>query len=294
MKIEIEKENLMLETSSFFSSSDSYENSDLVLIGIPMDSTASNVPGSRFAPKRIRELSHTLESYSPVLCESTDGKFYDIGDIDMPWGNTDKSIRFIDEIAGDLINDGKKIIGIGGDHLITYPIVKQYASKFKDLVIVQFDAHLDLRDEWGNEKYSHATVLRRIHEIINGDNLYQFGIRSGSEEEFSFAKKFCRVYENGVYEPLKRVMGQLAGRDVYLTIDIDVLDPAFAPGTGYLEPGGISSVELLNAVSLILPRVNIVGVDLVEVCPPADNSDITSAIAAKLIREIIIGLSKNK
>ncbi len=290
--MKIKEENLISKTTAFLNSSDSYENSKIVLLGIPMDYTASNIPGSRFAPKRIRELSSTLESYSPIFDETIDNKFYDIGDVVMPWGNIDKSIKFIDKLAKILINDGKKIIGIGGDHLITYPIVRQYISKFKDLTVVHLDAHADLRDKWSNEKFSHATVLRRVHEIIKEDNLYQFGIRSGSREEFEFAAKFTHLYKYEVCEPLKRVIGQLIGRDIYLTIDIDVLDPAFAPGTGYLEAGGITSRELFDAVSLIISELNVVGADVVEVCPPTDNSDRTSAISAKLIRDIIIGLSK--
>jgi agmatinase len=286
--------SILSKTSSFFNSSDSYEKSDLVLIGIPMDYTASNIPGSRFAPKRVRELSYTLESYSPFFDDSIEGKFYDIGDIIMPWGNTDKSIKFIDDVAKNIISGGKKIVAIGGDHLISYPIVKQYMSKFKDLIVLQFDAHTDLREEWNDEKYSHATVLKLIHDIVKKGNLYQFGIRSGSKEEFDFAKKNTHIFKNEVYEPLKRVIGSLAGKDVYLTIDIDVLDPAFAPGTGYIEAGGISSKELFDAVSLLLSEANVIGADVVEVCPPTDNSDRTSAIAAKLIREIIIGLDKNK
>ncbi|MCL6120126.1 MAG: agmatinase [Deltaproteobacteria bacterium] len=289
-------ETNLSKTSSFFNSADSYEKSDLILLGVPMDYTASNIPGSRFAPKRVRELSYTLENYSPFFDDFIDEKFYDAGDIVLPWGNTDKSIKFIGETAKGILSDGKKIVSIGGDHLITYPVVKEYAEKYKDLVVLQFDAHTDLREEWNNEKYSHATVLKLIHDIIKKGNLYQFGIRSGSKEEFDFAKKHCHIYKNDVYEPLKKVLGNLSNKDVYITIDIDVLDPAFAPGTGYIEAGGISSKELLDSVSLLLSEsnVNIVGADVVEVCPPTDNSDRTSAIAAKLLREIIIGMAKNK
>ena len=288
-------ETNLSKTSSFFSSTDSYDKSDLILLGIPMDYTASNIPGSRFAPKRIRELSYTLENYSPIFDDFIDEKFYDAGDIVLPWGNTGKSIKFIEETAKGILADGKKIVSIGGDHLITYPVVKEYAEKYKDLVVLQFDAHTDLREEWNNEKYSHATVLRLVHDMIKKGSLYQFGIRSGSKEEFDFAKKHCHIYKNNVYEPLKKVLGNLSNKDVYITIDIDVLDPAFAPGTGYIEAGGISSKELLDSVSILLleSNVNVVGADVVEVCPPTDNSDRTSAIAAKLLREIIIGMSKN-
>ena len=288
-------ETNLSKTSSFFSSTDSYDKSDLILLGIPMDYTASNIPGSRFAPKRIRELSYTLENYSPIFDDFIDEKFYDAGDIVLPWGNTGKSIKFREETAKGILADGKKIVSIGGDHLITYPVVKEYAEKYKDLVVLQFDAHTDLREEWNNEKYSHATVLRLVHDMIKKGSLYQFGIRSGSKEEFDFAKKHCHIYKNNVYEPLKKVLGNLSNKDVYITIDIDVLDPAFAPGTGYIEAGGISSKELLDSVSILLleSNVNVVGADVVEVCPPTDNSDRTSAIAAKLLREIIIGMAKN-
>ncbi len=287
-------ETNLSKTSSFFNSADSYDKSDLILLGIPMDYTASNIPGSRFAPKRVRELSYTLENYSPFFDDFIDEKFFDAGDIVLPWGNTDKSIKFIEETAKGILADGKKIVSIGGDHLITYPVVKEYAEKYKDLVVMQFDAHTDLRDEWNDEKYSHATVLKLVHDIIKKGSLYQFGIRSGSKEEFDFAKKHCHLYKNDVYEPLKKVLGNLSNKDVYITIDIDVLDPAFAPGTGYIEAGGISSKELLDSVSLLLSEssINIVGADIVEVCPPTDNSDRTSAIAAKLLREIIIGMAK--
>lgn len=292
MKKFIEKD-LISKNSAFFEASDSYEKSGIVLLGIPMDYTASNIPGSRFAPKKIRELSHTLESYSPVFDKSISKKFYDAGDIVMPWGNIDKSIKLIDEISSYLLENGKTIVGIGGDHLITYPLVRQYYALYKDLAVIHLDAHTDLRDKWSNEKKSHATVLRRVHEILGDGNIYQFGIRSGSKEEFDFADKHTNLFRYDVMEPLKRVIGMLKDRSIYLTIDIDVLDPAFAPGTGYLESGGISSRELFDSVSLMLNELNVVGVDLVEVCPPTDNSDRTSAIASRLIREIIIGLHSN-
>lgn len=288
------KEELLSRASLFFNSMDSCEKPDVVLLGIPMDYTASNIPGSRFAPKRIRELSFTLETYSPVFDDTIEEKFCDMGDIVLPWGNIDKSLKFIDEAIKGPVSAGKKIVAMGGDHLVTMPLVKRFAEKHKDLVVVQFDAHTDLRDEWSNEKNSHATVLRRVYDYVKKGNIYQFGIRSGSKEEFEFGAKYTHLYKYDVYEPLERVIGSLAGKDVYLTIDIDVLDPAFAPGTGYIEAGGISSRELFDSVSLLVKEANVIGADVVEVCPPTDNSDRTSAIAAKLVRELIIGLASKK
>ncbi|RZD19052.1 MAG: agmatinase [Candidatus Acididesulfobacter diazotrophicus] len=283
---------LIVKTSSFFNDNTSYGNSDIVILGIPMDYTASNIPGSRFAPKRVRELSLTLENYSPILNGTIDSKFHDAGDLVLPWGNFNKSLELIENISNKFIIDGKKIISIGGDHLITLPLVSQYVKKYPDITVIHIDAHTDLRDEWSNETYSHATVIKRVYELIEEGNLYQFGIRSGSFEEFEFAKEHTHLFKNDVLEPLKKVIGSLKNKPIYLTIDIDILDPAFAPGTGYLEAGGISSRELLDSVYLIISQLDVVGVDLVEVCPPTDISDRTSAIAAKLLREIIIGMGK--
>jgi agmatinase len=283
---------LVVKTSSFFNDNTSYGNSDIVILGIPMDYTASNIPGSRFAPKRVRELSLTLENYSPILNGTIDSKFHDAGDLVLPWGNLNKSLELIENISNKFIVDGKKIISIGGDHLITLPLISQYVKKYPDITVIHIDAHTDLRDEWSNETYSHATVIKRVYELIEEGNLYQFGIRSGSFEEFEFAKEHTHLFKNDVLEPLKKVIGSLKNKPVYLTIDIDILDPAFAPGTGYLEAGGISSRELLDSVYLIISQLDVVGVDLVEVCPPTDISDRTSAIAAKLLREIIIGMGK--
>ncbi|MHB1665828.1 MAG: agmatinase [bacterium] len=283
---------LIVKTSSFFNDNTSYGNSDIVILGIPMDYTASNIPGSRFAPKRVRELSLTLENYSPILNGTIDSKFHDAGDLVLPWGNLNKSLELIENISNKFIIDGKKIISIGGDHLITLPLVSQYVKKYPDITVIHIDAHTDLRDEWSNETYSHATVIKRVYELIEEGNLYQFGIRSGSFEEFEFAKEHTHLFKNDVLEPLKKVIGSLKNKPVYLTIDIDILDPAFAPGTGYLEAGGISSRELLDSIYLIISQLDVVGVDLVEVCPPTDISDRTSAIAAKLLREIVIGMGK--
>jgi agmatinase len=282
----------IVKTASFFNDNTPYDNSDIVILGVPMDYTASNIPGSRFAPKKLRDLSLTLESYSPILNGVIDSKFHDAGDLILPWGNLNKSLELIENVSKKMIIDGKKIVSIGGDHLITLPLVRQYVKKYNDLTVIHIDAHTDLRDEWSNETYSHATVLKRVYELIEEGNLYQFGIRSGSFEEFEFAKEHTHLFKNNVFEPLSEAIDSLKDRPVYLTIDIDILDPAFAPGTGYLEAGGISSRELLDSVYMIVSQLDLVGVDLVEVCPPTDISDRTSAIAAKLLREIIIGMSK--
>lgn len=279
----------------FIKSHQIYEEAKAVLYGMPMDWTVSFRPGSRFGPARIREASVGLEEYSPYLDRELDEvKFFDAGDIPLPFGNAQKSLDEIEKFIKKLLADGKIPIGMGGEHLTSWPVMKAVYEKYNDLAIIHFDAHTDLRTDYEGEPLSHATPIRKIAELIGPSNVYSFGIRSGMKEEFEWAK------ENGMYiakfevlEPLKEVLPTLAGRNVYITTDIDVLDPAYAPGTGTVDCGGISSKELLAAIHEIArSKVNVVGFDLVEVAPVYDHSEMTVNTASKLLREMILGWVK--
>jgi agmatinase len=279
----------------FIKSHPNYEESKAVLYGMPMDWTVSYRPGSRFGPNKIREVSIGLEEYSAYLDrELGDVKFFDAGDIPLPFGNPEKSLLEIETYVHTLLADNKIPIGMGGEHLVSLPVMKAVASKYDDLAIIHFDAHTDLRENYEGEEYSHSTPIRKIADHIGPTNVYSFGIRSGMKEEFQWAK------ENGMHislfevlEPLKEILPTLAGRPVYVTIDIDVLDPAHAPGTGTVDAGGITSRELLAAIHAIATSdINVVGFDLVEVAPVYDHSDQTANTASKLIREMILGWVK--
>ncbi|MGI2327778.1 agmatinase [Planococcus sp. YIM B11945] len=279
----------------FIKSHPNYEESKAVLYGMPMDWTVSYRPGSRFGPNKIREVSIGLEEYSAYLDrELGDVKFFDAGDIPLPFGNPEKSLLEIETYIHTLLNDGKIPMGMGGEHLVSLPVMKAVASKYDDLAIIHFDAHTDLRENYEGEEYSHSTPIRKIADHIGPSNVYSFGIRSGMKEEFQWAK------ENGMHismfevlEPLKEILPTLAGRPVYVTIDIDVLDPAHAPGTGTVDAGGITSRELLASIHAIAASdINVVGFDLVEVAPVYDHSDQTANTASKLIREMILGWVK--
>lgn len=278
----------------FICSSDDYENSRAVIYGMPMDFTVSFRPGSRFGPTRIREVSIGLEEYSPYLDKSiTDIAYFDAGDLLLPFGNAARSLEIIGEYVKGLLADGKFPLGLGGEHLCSWPIFREIYAKYPDVAIIHFDAHADLREQYEGEPLSHSTPLRKAAELIGGKNIYQFGIRSGSREEFQYARENINFYPFDVLEPLKKVLPSLAGRPVYLTIDIDVLDPSAAPGTGTAEAGGITSKELLAAVHAIAgSEVNVIGADVVEVAPIYDPTEQTQIVAAKLIREILLGLVK--
>lgn len=254
-----------------------------------MDYTVSFKPGTRFGPQAIRTASLGLEEYSVYLDRNLkEKKYYDFGDLILPYGNVEKSLDIIGNAAKEILEDGKKPLFLGGEHLISAPVIKEVYKKYGDeLVVLHFDAHTDLRTEFFGEENSHATVLRKASDFINNKNMYHFGIRSGIKEEFEFSYKNTNMFLFNVVEPLKSVLEYIKSKPIYITWDIDVLDPAYAPGTGTPEPGGITSKEAFNAIH-ILKDLNVVGMDLVEVSPDYDHSGITSILAAKLIRESIL------
>jgi len=278
----------LVSHGKFLQAKENYDESRAVLVGIPMDFTVSFKPGTRMGPQKIREVSYGLEEYSPYLQDALQDKiFYDAGDLDLPFGNVTKSLEIIEEAAGIILRDGKIPVFIGGEHLVTYPIVRQVAQKYPELVVLHFDAHADLRDTFFGEKLSHATVMRRICECIKDKHLYQYGIRSGVKEEFEYAKEHTNLNLIEVKGPFLESLERIKDYPVYITLDIDVVDPAFAPGTGTPEPGGCSSKEILEVVSHF-KQLNVVGMDIVEVSPLSDFSDRTSLLAAKILREALI------
>jgi agmatinase len=273
---------------AFMGSAGDYGRSSLVLLGAPLDLTVSFRPGTRFAPAWIRQVSVALEEYSPALeRELSEYAYYDAGDIILPPGNLRESLGRINAAVASILADGKFPLLLGGEHLVTLPAVEAAAGRYPELAVLHFDAHADLREEYLGERLSHATVMRRVVEVVGGDNVFQFGIRSGTREEFSFGRSSTHFYPGEILPALAGVTGRLEGRPLYVTLDIDVLDPAFAPGTGTPEPGGCTPREIFQALYL-LAGCRVVGMDLVEVCPACDPGERTSLLAAKIVREAIL------
>lgn len=259
-----------------------YDQSEIVMVGLPFDGTCSYRPGSRFAPERLRLASWGLEDYSPVFDRHLDDvKFFDAGELEFPLGNTMASLGLIEDNVRQIYSDGKKFLGIGGEHLVTYPSVKACIEKYPDLKIVHFDAHTDLREDYLGEKFSHASVMRRIGELTGFQNIRQVGIRSGLKEEFDIMKEYGTLIHS--YSELDVFKGQ----KIFLTIDIDVLDPSVMPGTGTPEAGGMSYKEL-NGWIQYLKDFDIVGADVVELAPDYDKSEVSTAITAKVIRDVLM------
>ncbi|MBO8125763.1 MAG: agmatinase [Firmicutes bacterium] len=278
----------MEKGAPFLGASKDYTASKKVIIGAPMDWTVSFRPGSRFGPASIRDVSPGLEEYSVYQDKSlADVAFYDAGDLALPFGNPGASLDLIKEAVSLLHADGKVPLLLGGEHLVSWPAIAAAHSVYPDLVVIHLDAHADLRSDYLGESLSHASVIRRVCELVPEVEVYQFGIRSGEGAEFIYARERTRLFPFKVLEPLRKVLPELKGRPVYLTLDIDVADPAFAPGTGTPEPGGVTSSELIEAITLF-SECRLIGADIVEVAPDYDLSRRTPFLAAKLLREILL------
>ena len=279
---------------SFQSSKSEYADADVVLFSSPMDTTTSYRPGTRFAGNAIRVESIGIEWYSPYLdMDLKDYKTCDIGDLELPMGDVEKSLDIIYDTTKQIINDKKIPMMVGGEHLVTLPVVKALTEQYPDLHIIHLDAHTDLRDEFLGRKLSHATVLRRCYDLLGDNRIYQFGIRSGDKHEFEWAKKHTHLQKFNL-EGLKETIEKLKDKPVYITIDLDVLDPSVLPGTGTPEPGGITFKELLNAIVDFTNLNNVVGADIVELAPILDSTGVSTVVAGKALREMILLLHNKK
>ncbi|MBE6052118.1 MAG: agmatinase [Clostridium sp.] len=275
----------------FIGCESNYEDSKIVLFGAPFDGTTSYRPGTRFGSKAIRSESFGIETYSPYQDKDLeDYKIFDCGDLELCFGNTERVLKDIEDQADTIFNDEKIPGMIGGEHLVTLGTVRAAVKKYPDLNIIHFDAHTDLREEYLGETLSHATVMKRIHDIVGDGKIHQFGIRSGERKEFYWAKEHTNLNKfnfNGLEETIKF----LEGKPVYFTIDLDVLDPSEFCGTGTPEAGGVSFKELLKAI-IEVGKLNIVGFDIVELSPIYDQSGASTAIACKILRELLLSIMK--
>ena len=259
-----------------------YETSKVVMLGLPFDGTVSYRPGSRFAPEQIRLASWGLEEYSPYFDKHLeDVNFHDAGDLEFPLGNTYKTLDVIERNVEDIYRDGKKVFGIGGEHLVTLPEIKAVSKFYDNLAIVHFDAHTDLRLEYMGEEMSHSAVIRHCSNIVGPKNIRQIGIRSGMKEEFEFMKTHNTLAKK--FEDLDA----LKDKKIFITVDLDVLDPSIMPGTGTPESGGLDFNTLIDWFKY-LKNFEIIGADVVELAPDYDASGVSTAVATKVIRELLM------
>ncbi|MBS5115487.1 MAG: agmatinase [Erysipelotrichaceae bacterium] len=272
---------------TFIGCDSEYDESSIVIYGAPFDATTSFRPGTRFASKVMRSESFGLETYSPYLGRDlTDYHFFDAGDLELPFANVDKALKMIEDQASEILNDGKIPCMIGGEHLVTLGQFRAIYKKYPNVRVIHFDAHADLRQEYLDETLSHATVIRRVYDLVGDNRIYQFGIRSGDRSEFEFSKEHT-IMNKFNFNGLKEVTELLKNDPVYFTLDLDVLDPSIFPGTGTPEAGGVTFNELNEALGL-LKGLNIVGFDINELSPVYDQSGGSTAVACKVLRELLL------
>lgn len=286
--VEIER----VPESLFLGATASYEEAGPVLLGLPLDATVSFRPGTRFGPARIRAVSEGLESYSPILDRDlTDLALHDAGSLILPFAQVEAALDRIEAAVEALAVDGHWPFLLGGEHLVTLGVLRALARRYPDLVVIQLDAHADQRDVYQGERLSHATVMRRAGELLGPDRIYQVGIRSGDREEMAWARAHSRVLPadpQAALAALQELPQEIGDRPVYVTMDLDVVDPGFAPGVGTPEPGGWTGGQLLAAV-YALRGLNVVGCDLVELSPPNDGpGEVAAFLAAKVVREALL------
>jgi len=278
---------------SYAGAESDYDSADAFILGIPYDRTSSFKAGAREAPFQIRRASYNFEEFHfehgldlPQL------NIFDQGNCEDPFLPED----MMDEVKffmAPAVRDGKFTVAIGGEHSVNIPIIQCFKSN--DIALITIDAHLDSRDEYLGTKYSHACVTRRAAEHLGIENVFSLGVRSISREELerddvvSHITSFD-IKKKGMEWAVKKALDSIKNERVYLSLDMDGIDPAFAPGTGTPEPFGLEPIDVKNAINLIGDRL--AGFDVTEVCPPADPSGITSILAARFINEAFAVRSK--
>ena len=281
------KENI----ETFMAFDKAFDDANIIYFGAPYDGTVSFRPGTRFAPEAIRRDSYGLETYSPYfrLDLDKDTAVFDAGDLDLPMGNREKSLELIYGFTKRILRHKKIPFMVGGEHLISLSSIKALFESYKDLHIIHFDAHADLRDTYMGESLSHATVLRRIWEVVGDNRIHQLGIRSGIKEEFVFSRNHCSI-ELYRMDSIEILVEELGSKPVYVTFDLDIIEPGLFSGTGTPEPGGVTFREVIETFKSMIP-LNIVGADVVELSPHYDPSGVSTLYACKIIRELVLAMN---
>ena len=262
------------------------------LFGVPYDGTTSFRPGTRFGPAAIREVSQGLETYCPQLdLDLEDLAYADLGAVDIPFGAPEPVVNAVQQATTAVLDLGLKPLMLGGEHSISSGAVAAVANQHPDLVLVQLDAHADLREEWLGTRHSHACAMRRCLEVLPSGDLLQLAIRSGTRSEFHELHSSGRRMDD--VQALRDAMAPWTGRPVYLTVDLDWFDPAVLPGTGTPEPGGFLWRDFAAVVD-VLRGHRLVAADVVELAPQLDSSGVSSVLAAKVTRSLILLLGADQ
>ena len=269
------------------------------LFGVPYDGTTSFRPGTRFGPAAVRDVSNGLESYCPQLqMDLEDLAYADLGAVDIPFGAPEPVVAAVHRATRQVLDLGLKPLMLGGEHSISSGAVGAVAEQHPDLVLLQLDAHADLRDSWLGARHSHACAMRRCLEVLPSGQLLQLAIRSGTREEFQELAQTQRLIHHRpdqdsttLATSLRQALAPHQGKPLYLTVDLDWFDPAVMPGTGTPEPGGFLWPHFAALIE-VLQEHQLVAADVVELAPQLDPTGISSVLASKVTRSLLMLLSK--
>jgi len=266
---------------------------EAVLFGVPFDGTASFRAGARFGPGAIRAASHSLETFSPFIDRDLEGMQYaDWGDIEVPPGSAARTVELVHSKVAEIYKAGAKPLMLGGEHTVTLGAVQAAFERYPKLSILHLDAHTDLRDEYLGEKMSHATVMRRIIEVLPPERVYRYGLRAGTREEIIGSGLELPLGLEGGQRDIEKALGKLPmDAPLYVTIDLDVFDPSLMPGVGNPEPLGITYREFIQ-IARLLSRRRLIGADVVELAPHYDQTGVSAVVAASVVREMLICLGE--
>ena len=267
------------------------------IFGVPYDGTTSFRPGTRFGPSAIREVSNNLETFCPQLNLDLERiQFADFGALEISYGAPEPVVKAVNQATKELLALGIKPLILGGEHSISSGAVHAISENKPDLILVQLDAHADLRNEWLGSKHSHACAMRRCLEVLPSKQIFQLAIRSGTYQEFQELRKQNWLVSHHRGRPATELAKALAphlGKPIYITVDVDWFDPSVMPGTGTPEPGGFLWDDFAAVID-VLKMHQLVAADIVELSPLLDPSGISSILAAKITRSLLMLLSESK
>ena len=284
-----------MQNTLFADANSDYNKARYIICGVPFDGTSSFRLGSRLAPQEMRAASYNFETYSSYFdVDLTDVQIHDAGDLEVA-ATIDETLELISVNAEKYVRDGKIPIMLGGEHSLTFPFVNACKQKYPDIGFVVLDAHMDLREEYNGEKNSHACISRHIIEDIT-KKYASVGIRSGNREEYDYVRENnIRVFSaedvisNGIKRVIEDIQKDIRG-PIYLSVDMDAIDPAYAPALGTPEPYGITPRDVREVISCLSPQI--VGFDLVEIAPEYDSGG-TALLGAKLVRDFIAASARS-
>ena len=280
--------------SIFLGAQRELSNSKIAIVGVGYDGTTSYRPGARFGPAGIREASEGIETFCPQLnLDLSEMNFTDLGCLEIPFGAPEPVIKLVNKATKQISSLGMKPLILGGEHSISSGAVEAIVEEQSDLIMIQLDAHADLRKDWLGSKYNHACAMTRCLELLPSKKLFQVGIRSGTRDEFKELRAESRLIPHTHGKPankLREALIPFLNKPIYLSIDLDWFDPSILPGTGTPEPGGYSWQDFACVLD-VLKEHKIIAADIVELAPKLDPSGISNILAAKVTRSVLLLLS---